>query len=179
MSVTECLLCWKNLQHQNRAKGVLHYCYQLISLFHQSFQRQSPKEITGSTSGHSKVNPKERQPAAGGHSIGQGVSPVLGVGPPGYKHCYQCGRRPFGLENTVMGAGTLRSHRHLHTLSVAPMWTPPPQPVPGDRRRQSTGRSWVALWDTQWQCLGSRTQLNKLETNHRAGARSCALCARD
>lgn len=57
-------------------------------------QRQSPKEITGSTSGHSKVNPKG-QPAAGGHSIGQGASPAKGVGPPGYKHCYQCADGPL------------------------------------------------------------------------------------
>lgn len=81
-------------------------------------QRQSPKEITGSTSGHSKVNPKERQPAAGGHSIGQGASPVLGVGPPGYKRCYQCGRRPLWPgEHCVMGAGTREPQTPAHTVS--------------------------------------------------------------
>lgn len=27
VSVMECLLCWKNLQHLSRDKGGLHYCY--------------------------------------------------------------------------------------------------------------------------------------------------------
>ena len=104
-------------------------------------QRQSPKEITGSTSGHSKVNPKERQPAAGGHSVGERASSVPGVGPPGCQHCYQGDRRPLRPgEHCMMGAGTWEPQTPAHSV-VAPTWTTP-QPVPGDRLRQSVGRSW-------------------------------------
>lgn len=88
-------------------------------------QRQSPKEITGSTSGHSKVNPKERQPAAGGHSVGERASSVPGVGPPGCQHCYQGDRRPLRPgEHCMMGAGTWEPQTPAHSV-VAPTWTHP------------------------------------------------------
>jgi len=173
VSVTECLLCWKNLQHRNRVKGSLHYCYQLISLFHQSFLRGKvlrrlqvlqvviQRWIQRSISLQQVATALGREPARCWVLVPQDASAAT-RGTDGH----------FGLENTVWWVLAPGSHRYLHILSAAPTWTPPPQPVP-DRLRQSAGRSLGGSLGHPVAVPGGQDTTKQIGTNHRAGARSC------
>lgn len=146
-------------------------------------QSQSPKEITIPLCGHSKVNPKEYQPAVGGHRTGEGDRMVLGICPSRYKCCYNGLEAHFSWRTLHNGSqhmaatanwlAGLQADRHLHTLRVTHKDSPPP-PLPSDRLRRGIGQFFggthLGNGSAQDVEFGKgRTQTIRIDTNYRAG----------
>lgn len=137
-------------------------------------------EITIPLNGHSKVNPKEYQPAVGGHSIGDRARMVLNICPSGYECCYN------GIEAHFSWRTLHKESQHmattatwlagLHTLSVTHKDYPPPPPVPSDRPGEEQASSSGVLQT----CNGSTQDVEfgrgrvlpiRIDTSYRSGTR--------